>query len=67
MPETREPIHLAKLLAPHKGKWVALSHDEKSVVGVGTTIDEALEQAKAKGDERPILIKSPDRYSAALL
>lgn len=67
MSETREPIHLAKLLAPHKGKWVALSHDEKSVVGVGTTIDEALDEAKARGEQRPIIIKSPDKYSAALL
>lgn len=67
MPETREPIHLARLLTPYKGKWVALSHDEKSVVGVGNTIDEALEKAEAKGEHRPVLIKSPDQYSAALL
>lgn len=67
MPDTKEPIHLAKLLAPHKGKWVALSHDERSVLGVGTTIDEALEGAKKKGESKPVLIKSPDEHSAVLL
>ena len=67
MPDTKEPIHLAKLLEPHKGKWVTLSHDEKKVVGVGLTIDEALEMAKENGEKKPILIKVPDEHSAALL
>lgn len=67
MRETREPIHLAKLLAPHKGKWVALSHDETRVVGVGITLDEALEASKKKGEEKPVVIKSPDEHSALLL
>lgn len=67
MSDTKEPIHLADLLSPHKGKWVALFRDEKAVAGVGDTIDEALENAKKNGEDRPVLIKSPDRYSAALL
>ncbi len=67
MAHTKEPIHLAKLLLPHKGKWVALSHDETRVVGVGVTLDEALEAAKKKGEEKPVIIKSPDQHSALLL
>ncbi len=67
MPQTREPMHLAKLLSPHKGKWVALSHDEKKVVGVGNTIDIAIAEAKKNGENLPVIIKSPDQYSAALL
>jgi len=67
MPETKEPVHLAELLAPHKGKWVALSHDETRVLGVGVTIDEALAEAKKKSQEKPVLIKSPDEHSAVLL
>ncbi len=51
MSHTKEPVHLAKLLFPYKGKWVALSHDETKIVGVGVTLDEALEGAKKKGEE----------------
>lgn len=61
------PIDLTKLLAPYAGEWVALSHDEKEVLGHGKTIDEALKGARERGEERPILIKSPDQYSALLL
>ena len=61
------PIDLTKLLAPYKGEWVALSHDEKAVLGHGRTIDEALQGAKERGEEHPILIKSPDQYTALLL
>ena len=61
------PVNLAELLAPHKGQWVALSHDEKTVLGHGPSIDDAINQAKAKGEHRPILIKAPDKNSAFLL
>jgi len=56
----KEPIHLAKLLKPHAGKWVTLSQDEKTVLGVADTISSALEQAKEKGEFYPLLIKAPD-------
>ena len=67
MSHTKEPVHLAKLLFPYKGKWVALSHDETKIVGVGVTLDEALEGAKKKGEEKPVIIKSRDAHSALLL
>jgi hypothetical protein len=67
MSHTKEPIHLTNLLSPYKGKWVALSHDETRVVGAGVTLDEALEAAKKKGEEKPVIIKSPDEHSALLL
>ena len=66
MPHTKEPIHLAKLLEPYKGKWVTLTKDEKRVLGSGDTIDEALKKAKEKGDFFPLLIKVPDASTAAL-
>jgi len=65
MSHTKEPIHLAELLRPHTGKWVTLSQDEKTILGVGDTIDSALEQAREKGEFNPILIKSPDSSAAA--
>jgi hypothetical protein len=58
---------LAELLRPYRGEWVALSSDEKNVLGHGDTIDQALQQAKEKAEERPVLIKSPDQHTAFLL
>ena len=55
------PIDLTKLLAPYKGQWVALSQDEKRVLGHGRSIEEALMGARKSGEEgRPLLIKVPD-------
>jgi hypothetical protein len=67
MPETIEPIHLAKLLEPYKGKWVTLTRDEKVVLGSGNTIDEALKAAEKVGELLPLLIKVPERSTTALL
>ena len=60
------PIDLAALLAPYTGQWVALSRDETSVLGSGPDLEDAIKQAKAKGEQRPILIKAPDKNSAFL-
>lgn len=65
MPQTTPPRHLARLLEPYAGKWVALSNDEKLVLGVGDTIDIALEQAREKGEFNPLLIKAPDSSVSA--
>ena len=51
---------LGKLLAPHAGKWVTLSKDEKTVLGVSNNMDVAIKQAKEKGEDFPLLIKAPD-------
>ncbi len=60
MPTKPIPIDLTKLLAPYKGEWVALSHDEKRVLGHGKTIEEALSMARKAEEGRPLLIKVPD-------
>ena len=49
-----------ELLAPYAGKWVTLSKDEKTVLGVSNDVDEAIKQAKEKGEDFPLLIKAPD-------
>ncbi len=67
MPDTKEPIHLAKLLEPYKGKWVTLTKDEKSVLGSGNTIDEALNAAETKGELMPLLIRVPDENTSTIL
>ncbi len=61
------PTDLAKLLKPYAGKWITLSRDESRVVGHGSTIDEAIDQAHKKGERHPILIKSPDSHTTLLL
>ena len=66
MSHIEEPIHLAKLLAPYKGKWVTLTKDEKTVLGSGNTIDEALKAAEKKGELMPFLIKVPDESTTAI-
>ena len=67
MPETKEPIHLAKLLSPYRGKWVTLTRDEKAVLGSGDTIDEALKAAEQKGELLPFLIKVPDEFTSPII
>ncbi len=60
------PINLVKLLRPYKGEWVALTHDEKKVLGHGKSIDAALAGAKRAGEARPFLMKVPDQHSFVL-
>lgn len=67
MPQTKEPIQLAKLLEPYRGKWVTLTSDERTVLGSGKTIDEALKAAEAKGELLPVLIKVPDESTTVFL
>jgi hypothetical protein len=44
--KTNKPaIDLTKLLAPYTSGWVALSSDKTHVVGSGSTLEEAHEQA----------------------
>lgn len=65
--KTLQPINISELLRPYPGKWVALNQSETTVVGVGDSIQIAVEQAKLAGEEHPIVVKSPDQYSAFLL
>ncbi|MBI4309119.1 MAG: hypothetical protein HY591_02185 [Candidatus Omnitrophica bacterium] len=57
---------LAQLIEPFSGKWVALTPDEKTVLGVSKNMKKAINQAHEKGEPQPFLIKSPDAYTAAV-
>ena len=48
-----------KLYKKYKGLWVALSEDEKTVLGVGKTVQEALSLARKKTDKTPFLTRIP--------
>ncbi len=43
----------------YKGKWVALTPDEKSVVASGQTLKKILTDAKKRGFEHPVVMKVP--------
>lgn len=53
-----KPIDLSKLLLPYENKWVALSQDQKEVLGSGRTLKEAEKQAEKK-DNGYIFLKVP--------
>ncbi len=66
MPTKPIPIDLTRLLAPYRGEWVALSHDEKRILGHGKTIEEALSTAK-EIEGRPLLMKVSDDLGFVLV
>ena len=53
-----------KLYKKYKGLWVALADDEMTVLGVGKTVREAVEEAKKKTDKTPFLTRIPKTLAA---
>ena len=58
---------LSKILKPYHNEWVALSDDEKKVVGSGKTLNEAIKKARRKGIDAPIVTKVPKEYGNYVL
>jgi hypothetical protein len=52
-------LDFTKIFKKYKGKWVALTEDEKKVVSSGRSAKETLEKAKERGFENPVLFKVP--------
>ncbi len=48
-----------KIYKSHKGKWVALSNDKKTVVSSGRTAKNAYKSAQEKGEKSPVMFKVP--------
>ncbi|MEO0087215.1 MAG: DUF5678 domain-containing protein [candidate division WOR-3 bacterium] len=53
-----KPIDLSKKLKRYENKWVALSLDNKKILGAGDALKEAKEKAERKNKDY-ILIKLP--------
>ncbi|OGC87871.1 hypothetical protein A3D70_00025 [Candidatus Adlerbacteria bacterium RIFCSPHIGHO2_02_FULL_54_18] len=51
----------ATLYKTHKGLWVALLDDNKTVVGKGKTIAEAKKSAEKKGHKEVFLLRVPEK------
>ncbi len=49
----------SKIYQKYKGMWVALKEDEVTVVGAGSTLKEALQNAGEAGYPHPIVTKMP--------
>lgn len=52
-------LDFSKIAKKFKGKWVALTEDEKKVISSGRSAKETLEKAKEEGFKNPILFKVP--------
>lgn len=51
-------IDLSKKLLPYENKWVALSEDNKEILGAGDTLKEAQEKAE-KTSKKYLFLKVP--------
>lgn len=59
---------ISKLLATvPKGAWVALSNDEGRVVAYAADLQEAIQKARAAGENDPVVIRVPEAGSTSLI
>ncbi len=54
-------VNWSSIYKKHKGLWVALASDEKTVLAASKTAKEAFSKAKKDGCENPILTKMPEK------
>ena len=60
-------IDMTPIIRKYPGYFVALSYDRKQVLGKGHTAEEALTEAKKKGQKHPILTRIPVENRSYLL
>jgi hypothetical protein len=48
------------------GIWAAISSDQHRLVGTGQTVEEALQAAKADGEENPFLVRAVSEDSTLI-
>ena len=56
-----ERIRILREAKPNS--WIAFSGDESCLVGMGDTYGEAVSAAKEKGEDDPVILKTPDDWS----
>ena len=54
-----QALDFTKIIKKYRGKWVALTEDEKEVISSGKSAKATLEKAEKQGLESPILFKVP--------
>jgi hypothetical protein len=60
-------VDLTEVFEPYHNKWVALSPDEKKVMGSGKSPKQALKESIERGEKDPILTKVPKDYASYIL
>ena len=60
-------IDMVKIEKHYRGKWIALSEDQKRVIASGSSLEEALVKAKKKGAKNPIMSKVPREFLEYIL
>ncbi|MGA1999116.1 MAG: hypothetical protein ABSG52_03920 [Terriglobales bacterium] len=51
-----------QLSASPRNCWLALNRDESVVVAHGATMDDAVNAARQKGEQEPVLLWAPDQW-----
>ncbi|MFA6273867.1 MAG: DUF5678 domain-containing protein [Candidatus Paceibacterota bacterium] len=54
----------SKIYKKYKGLWVALAHDEVTVLSSDKKLSEAIVKAQKKGNKDPIMMRVPDNMNA---
>jgi hypothetical protein len=53
-------INRTALAKKHRGKWLALKSDRRSVIATGTTPTQVWEAARRKGVRKPVITRMPN-------
>jgi hypothetical protein len=61
----QERVQILREATPNS--WVALSHDETTVVAKGSSYLEAVQQAEHLGEQDPVLIHVPEKWLSMVL
>jgi len=65
--KSKKAIEKLTTYKKYANKWIAITPDEKKVVGSGRTLSKAIKEAKKKGIKDPILTKIPKKALGYLL
>lgn len=60
-------VDLSEALKNHSNEWVALSSNQKKVLGQGKHPRDAYNQALAKGEKNPILLRALKDFGTYIL
>lgn len=60
-------VDLSKSLNKYSNEWLALEPESMKVIAVGKLLKDALDSARKKGVESPILTRAPQNYGTYIL
>ena len=62
-----KPLDMTPIIKKYAGYFVALDRDRKQVFGKGHSPEEALQEARDRGENNPILTRIPEDNRSYLL